>query len=89
MYANTNTSDMCGYLRKERDMWVVRYWRSISLLSPSHFSLPLHPDDVIELEIKQGRKTSDLEDLNVNFKIVPIPTIKGKIFVAKLKTITI
>lgn len=85
MYANTNTSDMCGYLKKEKDMWVVRYWRSISLLKPSHFGLPLHPDDVIELEIRKGMSKSDIEDMNVNFKIVPINTIKGQIFVAKLK----
>ncbi len=84
MYANTNTSDMCGYLRKEKDMWVVRYWRSISLLNPSHFSLPLHPDDVIELEIRKGKSKSDIEDMNVNFKIVPLNTVKGPIFVAKL-----
>lgn len=87
MYANTNTTDMCGYLRKERGMWVVCYWRSISLQSPNHFSLLLHPDDVIELEIKKGIKTSELEDSNVNFEIVPIFSSQGTIFVAKLKSI--
>lgn len=81
MYANTQATNMTGYLDKIDDMWVVRYWRSVSHKEPASFFLPLHPDDALEVEFARKLK----KDKNVHFEIVPIRTLLGNTFVAKIK----
>ena len=82
MYANTQATNMTGYLQKVDDMWVVKYWRSVSHKEPNSFSLPLHPEDVLNIEFGEIKIK---EYANVKFEITPIKTLLGNAFVAKIK----
>jgi len=71
---------MTGNLDKIDNMLVIRYWRSVSHKGHVSFFLPLHPDDALDVEFGL-----QLKDKNVHFEIVPIRSLLGNTFVAKIK----
>lgn len=80
-FSNVNASDMSGILRRRADgYWYAEYWRT-----PQSYTLPIHPDDVIEIET--SGMSIDVVDCNINFEIVKITHLHKHAFFAKIKKI--
>ena len=79
-FSNVNASDMSGILRRRADgYWYAEYWRT-----PQPYTLPIHPDDVIDIE-KSG-KSKEVIDCSINFEIVKINHLHKHAFFAKIKS---
>ena len=79
MLANISANNMSGSV--DRATWRVCYFRSVHNTGLKEFSLPLHPDDVLDIQMNRKK----LNESEVQFEIVKMWLYGKMIFVAKLK----
>lgn len=80
MLANVSSNNMTGYIKRDNG-WRVCYFRSVhNTVGLKEFSLPLHPQDILDIEMKR----KELKD-EVSFEIVQMWLYGKVVYVAKLK----